>query len=423
MSIAADLGQRFTAVLVAGAQPAAVGLGPVPQGEALVPNLGDRPAAARVVGLARTLVSIPSITNQEQAIADWTYESFRAMGLAGVQRLPVEDSGDTIVGWIEGPADVPALMFNFHLDTFPACDGWDFDPFTPRLRDGRLYGLGAHDMKGGAACVLAAVEALLDSGLELGGRLIVSATTDEENWSRGAHALIDSGLLEGCGYCLVPEPSPPGGLSIGARGRHVFHLTFRGQASHAAYGEGVNAVTDAARIVSHLDEIDLGYDERFGLGGSLCVIGFHGGGTLIVVPEEAHVVIDRHILPGQTAEGAAAQIEAAVRQAGIESAWALAWDERPTPAPAPYLVPPDSRLVQTVRRNLEREAGCPARLVLSRSVADTNHFAVHGNIPTLVCGPQGGNTCQANEYVEIDSLPAITRTYVQTAIDLLGVRR
>jgi acetylornithine deacetylase/succinyl-diaminopimelate desuccinylase-like protein len=387
-----------------------------------VPHPADHLPAGRITELAQTLVSIPSVTNQEQQFADWTFEQFRHMGLTGVQRLPVEDSGDTIVGWIEGPRDKPALMFNFHQDTFPVCNGWDTDPFTPHLQDGRLYGLGAHDMKGGAACVLAALEAILASGIELGGRLIVSATTDEENWSRGAHALIDSGLLEGCAYCLIPEPSPPGGVSVGARGRHVYHLTFHGQASHAAYAAGVNAVVDAARVVACLQGIDLGRNEQFGLTGSMCVTGFQGGGTLILVPEEAHVFIDRHILPGQTVEEAAAQIEAAVRQAGIASTWKLTWDERPTPAPASYLVPPDSRLVQTVQRCLERATGRPARLTLSRSVADTNHFAVHGGIATLVCGPQGGNTCQANEYVEIDSLPAIAATYVQTAIDLLGIR-
>ena len=374
----------------------------------------------RIVQLAETLVSIPSITNQEHEISDWAYEHFKALGLAGVQRFPVEDSGDSVIGWIDGPADGPALMFNFHLDTFPICDGWVTDPLTPHLEDGRLYGLGAHDMKGGGACVLAAVEALLNSGTKLGGRLFVSGTTDEENWSRGAHALINSGLLAGCQGCLIPEPAAPATLTVGARGRHVYHLQFRGKTAHAAYDEGINAVVDAAKVIANLDGIDLGYDEQFDVKGSLCVIDFHGGGTLILVPEEAHVYVDRHILPGQSPEEAAAQIEEIVQHTAIESTCNLTWDERPTPAPAPYLVPADSPLVQTVKRSMERELGLPARLWLQRSVADTNHFAVHGRIPTLVWGPQGGNTCQANEYVEVDSMPAVTRTYVQTALDLLG---
>ena len=78
------------------------------------------------------------------------------------------------------------------------------------------------------------------------------------------------------------------------------------------------------------------------------------------------------------------------------------------------------RVQQTVVRNMENELGEPARMWLQRSVADTNHFAVHGGVPTLVLGPQGGNTCKANEYVEVASMPAVARIYVQTALDLLG---
>jgi acetylornithine deacetylase/succinyl-diaminopimelate desuccinylase-like protein len=384
-------------------------------------NLTDAVELTRIVELAETLISIPSVTGQEHEIADWTYEHLKAIGLAGVQRLPVQEAGDTIVGWIDGPASGPTMMLNFHLDTFPVCDGWDTDPLTPHLQDGRLYGLGAHDMKSGGACALAAVEVLAESSIELGGRLLVSGTTDEENWSRGAHALIESGLLENCQYCLIPEPSFPATLTIGARGRHVFSLTFHGQTSHAAYDEGINAVVDAARVIAGLEEIELGFDETFGIGGSLCIIGFHGGGTLILVPEEAQVFIDRHILPGQTVQEAAAQIEAVIQKTGVSSTYELTWDERPTPAPAPYVVPSDSVFVQTAKRNLEREIGQPIQLVLSRSVADTNHFAVHGGVPTLIGGPQGGNTCQANEYVETDSLLPTARTLVQTVMDLLGV--
>jgi succinyl-diaminopimelate desuccinylase len=276
-------------------------------------------------------------------------------------------------------------------------------------------------MKGGGACVLAAVEALIASGVKLGGRLYIAGTTDEENWSRGAHAVIGTGLLEGCQGCLIPEPAALGHLTVGARGRHVFHLVFHGKTAHAAYDEGINAVADAARVVSGLDSVDMGYYPEFDVHGSQCVIGFHGGGTLILVPEEAHVYVDRHILPGQTVEEAAAQIEAVIREADIQSTCELTWDERPTPAPLPYLVPTDSKLVQTVVRNMEAELGQPAQLWLQRSVADTNHFAVHGGVPTLVLGPQGGNTCKANEYIEVDSMPAVARIYVQTAIDLLGV--
>ena len=79
-----------------------------------------------------------------------------------------------------------------------------------------------------------------------------------------------------------------------------------------------------------------------------------------------------------------------------------------------------SRLVRCVTERLRAELAREVRYILARSVADTNHIAVHGGVPTLICGPDGGNTCEANEYVLVDSLEPIARTYVKVALDLLG---
>ncbi len=98
----------------------------------------------------------------------------------------------------------------------------------------------------------------------------------------------------------------------------------------------------------------------------------------------------------------------------------MKWDERPTPAPTSYMTPTDSELVQTVSRNLEKETGEKTRYVIETSVADTNHIAVYGGVPTIILGPSGGNTCEANEYVEVRSLPIVTRTLIRSALDLLG---
>ncbi len=376
---------------------------------------------ARLLELAQTLVAIPSTTTNEQRIGDFVATFLQNLGLE-VHRLPVAESGDSIVGWLGDSTAPRALMLNFHLDTFDVFDGWQTDPFTPTLRDGRLYGLGSHDMKGGAACVLGAIEAIVRSGIALGGRLIVSATSDEENWSRGAHALIQSDFLTGCIGALVPEPSAAGTLTIGQRGRHVFQIQLFGRAIHAAFGSGINAVADAARIVARLSDpgaVDLGWNNDFAMPGSLCVIGMHGGGTIILVPERAEIFIDRHILPGETAEHAANQIRSVIESCAIASRWELSWDNRPTPAPGSFVVSSDSALVQTLRANMAREQGRDIQFVLGRSVADTNHFAVHGGIPTLICGPQGGNTCEANEYLEVASLLPTTRAIVASVVELL----
>ncbi len=378
----------------------------------------------RLIELTTELVAIPSVTGQEQALSDWYFDYLQALGLSGVQRLAVDEAGDSIVGYIEGAGEGPDFLFNPHIDTFAVAQGWETDPFEATLVDNRLYGLGTHDMKGGVACALVAVEALLAAKTQLQGRLIVALTSDEENWSRGAHAVIESGLIANCAYCLNPEPTRTGSLRIGGRGRHVFHLQFSGQTAHAAYDEGISALTDAARVAAALaepDAIDLGYNDQFDMRGSICVIGLHSGGTLILVPESADLYIDRHILPGETVEMAAQQISAVVEGLGIAGSYTMTWDERPVPAPPPFIVPSDSRFVQSVSGILsEEQGGRPIDHLLARSVADMNHIHVYGNVPTLVLGPDGGNTCRANEYVLVDTMPAIARTYVRSVIDLIG---
>jgi acetylornithine deacetylase/succinyl-diaminopimelate desuccinylase-like protein len=384
----------------------------------------DHVSEGRLIELTKTLVSIPSETGKEQAIADWLESFFHDVGLEGVTRLPVEEAGDTVVATLRGTGGGPHMMLNFHLDTFDAFEGWETTPFKPVVKDGRIIGLGAHDMKGGMACALGAVEALVGSGTVLGGDLLVSGTTDEEYWSRGAHQLIKSGLLRGCGYCIVPEPANRASIIVGQRGRHVFTIRFRGRSVSAAYDEGVNALVDAARVVAELETLKpeaLGYMPEYGVGGSLCVTGFHSGGDKIYVPELAEVTIDRHILPGQTVSWAAEQVKGAIMRAGIRGSYELTWDERPTPAPTSFITDPKSVFVQTVKRNLEAELGEAVRFELARSVADTNHIAVHGGVPTIILGPTGGNTCAANEWVDAESLPQICRTMVRSVVDLLGV--
>ena len=376
----------------------------------------------RLCEIAHTIVGIPSVTNNEGAMSDYTATFLTRCGFA-VTRLAVPESGDTIVASI-GHGET-SVMLNFHLDTFDVFAGWETDPFTPTQIGNRLYGLGAHDMKGGAACVLAIAEALGAHPELLPGRVLITATSDEENWSRGAHAIINGGFLKRCQAAIVPEPSNAGTLTIGQRGRHVFRIRFFGKTVHAAFGGGINAAADAARVVAALEEpglVDLGWDEQFQLAGTLNVIGIHSGGTFILVPEVADVWIDRHILPGETLEHATAQIRDVITRYTRHSRWELTWDERPTPAPGPYLVPTSDPLVQIMTAELAHEYQQPIHYVLGRSVADTSHFAFHGQIPTVICGPQGGNTCEANEWLDLDSLLPTTRAMMKTTLTLFAPR-
>ncbi len=76
--------------------------------------------------------------------------------------------------------------------------------------------------------------------------------------------------------------------------------------------------------------------------------------------------------------------------------------------------------MKTITRNLEAFSGGKVRYVVETSVADTNHIAVHGGVSTIILGPDGGNTCEVNEYVEVSSLPVVTKVIIRSVMDLLS---
>ena len=89
-------------------------------------------------------------------------------------------------------------------------------------------------------------------------------------------------------------------------------------------------------------------------------------------------------------------------------------------APASFITDPESEFVQAAKRNLEGQLGEDVKFSLAMSVADTNHIAVYGGVPTIIMGPSGGNTCEANEWVDKASLVQISKAILGTVLDLLG---
>ena len=162
----------------------------------------------RLTELTETLVGINSITSNEKEISDWVYNYLVDLGLTDVQKLHVEEAGDTIAGWIEGSNEGPTLMLNFHLDTFDAFKDWKTDPLTPTKIGDRLYGLGSHDMKGGAACLLGAIEAIIESDVELRGRVLRARGAGNcsprytNHWSEGTPRFYTTGPWQNSKCCI-----------------------------------------------------------------------------------------------------------------------------------------------------------------------------------------------------------------------------
>jgi acetylornithine deacetylase len=237
-------------------------------------HAGDAPAIDRdrLIGDLRDLIRIPSVTGSEEAVAAWAAGALRAAGLA-VDEIaadpdtiradpawPGQEMPRTSLPLVIGRAGPPGgrrLILSGHLDVVPAGDlaTWSTDPWAADLRDGRIHGRGACDMKGGIAAILAAVRALAASGdLErLAGQLMVVLVPSEEDGGQGTLAAIRAGATGD--LAVIAEPS---GLDIviAHAGAITFRLTVPGRAAHASRRrEGVSAL-DKLWVIARALEAD-----------------------------------------------------------------------------------------------------------------------------------------------------------------------
>src|SRR5262249_9778295 len=166
-------------------------------------------AEAECIGLLRRLVSTPSVNppGNERWCAEALHDVFTQNGIKA-QLDEFAPGRCNVVARLTGSHQRPALLLNGHLDTVPpGLRGWTRDPFSAELDDGRLWGLGAVDMKAGVACIALAAIALARSGAQLLGDLVVAATSGEEVDSIGAHRLVKSGGLADVDSVVVAEPT------------------------------------------------------------------------------------------------------------------------------------------------------------------------------------------------------------------------
>lgn len=373
---------------------------------------------ARAVRHLRDYVAIPSVNPMlrsdvppeiagERRYAEHLREQLRALGLdAG---LVGSEARPSVVAEARASGARETVLVASHLDTVPV-DGMEIDPFDPRIEDDRLFGRGSCDTKGGMAALVDALERVLARGT-LRRNLIVVGEADEELASVGARDVLRQLGTRRPDWALVTEPTTLR-LVTAHKGIALARLVARGRAGHSSNpSAGRNAIVALARATLALEELaaELAGRKHARLGPPTLSVGVVAGGVAPnVVPAEAWLVMDRRVLPGETAAQLRAELEGALSEHGVEHVSV----ESCTLEKGPLATPDDHPAVRACAAALGA-AGFPAEPAAVAFATDAGIFAERG-IPCVVVGP--GSVEQAHtarEFVEIRQVEAMADFFVR----------
>jgi acetylornithine deacetylase len=299
-----------------------------------------------------------------------------------------------------GPDGGRTLVLCAHLDTVGTM-GMTIPPFAPRVEDGRLYGRGAYDMKGGAAAAMAAAAALAAHPAK--GRLVVALVADEEHGSLGARHFVANHRADGC---IVTEPSE-GKLILGHKGFVWVELSTLGRAAHGSRWDlGTSAIAKMGRLITALERFDeevlrRRVDPLLGPA-SQHAAQIEGGSGISTYAERCVLKLERRTLPGETPEQVLDELRQVAAEAGVD-AWV-----HPLLARPPLRCDPSSAVAAAVRRAATQVVGEPPEEAGVAYWMDAAIFAEAG-IPTVDYGPSGEGAHAAVEWVDVASVNRCAR--------------
>jgi len=376
--------------------------------------------------LIRTLVDLVRINSinptlvpggaGESEIAGYVAESLARMGLE-VRTIEPEPGRPSIVGELRGERPGRSLMLNAHYDTV-GIEGMP-EPFSAAIRDGRLYGRGAYDMKGSLAALMAAAKALAESGAMVAGSLVVAAVADEEYGSLGTAAVIRELHTDAA---IVTEPTALK-VCLAHKGYLWIEVETAGRAAHGSrFQDGIDANMRMGRFLVELDRLERHLRMRplHALVGppSLHAAMMSGGTGLSTYAASCKLQIERRTVPGETEAQAVREIQ--------EIADKLAADDptfhatvRCFFAREPFEVGPPARIVQVVDRATEQVLGRNPAHFGDTPWMDAALLAAAGT-ETVVIGPAGAGAHAVEEWVDIESVAQLAEILVRAAVEYCG---
>jgi len=382
------------------------------------------------LALAMALLERPSVTPHDAGCQALMMARLAALGFEVVP-LPF---GEVQNFWARRGGDGPLLCFAGHTDVVPAHpeEAWQSPPFTPTLREGRLYGRGAADMKGSLAAMVTACERFVAAHPDHRSSIGFLITSDEEGPARDGTRRVVEWLREQgqhIDYCLVGEPSSQRQLADvvknGRRGSLHGLLTVTGREGHVAYPAQVqNPIHACGPIIGVLvNEVwDRGND--FFPPTSLQITNLHAGrGAVNVVPREAvlrfNFRFSSEVSAGDLQERVQTLVQTALLNEEVRDGQVYTHHIQWELSGEPFLTEPGA-LVEAVSGAVAAECGYRPALSTSGGTSDGRFIAPMG-AQVVELGPVNASIHKVDEWVEAGNLERLSRIYQGTLARLLEI--
>lgn len=404
----------------------------------------DRIDDDELIHWVQALTRIPSVWRPEQGIGEeaaarWIEARCHEIGLETHFEF-VAPGRPNVVALLPGrraPASdspFPTLMFEGHTDVVTEGDPaqWTHPPFSATIRDGRIYGRGANDMKAGLCCALMAIKAIAQSGVRLDGDILLGAVCDEEGQMLGIKHFVERGWADRVTAAIICEPEE-NHLCIEQKGVMWLRCIIRGVMAHGAMPlTGVNAAYPMARFLSLAHALEEREVARHGdhpllgrpsITPTIVQSPARGAGEPQnnVMPGAAECVLDVRLIPGQDADDIARRIEQMLA-ASVAVDDRLRYELHVLEVRHPTRTDRDHPIVQSLASAYADLTG--AQPIYGGVPGSTDGTILHARkgIPIVTCGPGDIHIPHhVDEWVSIEEIKLAARMYVLAAMRYLGV--
>lgn len=370
------------------------------------------------LSLAQALISRRSLTPFDDGCQEILINRLEKMGF-NIERMRC---GEVDNLWARRGMSAPLLCFAGHTDVVPTgpVGQWDSDPFKPVIRDDRLYGRGAADMKGSLAAFITAIEAFVATHPSHGGSIALLVTSDEEGPAVDGTVKVVEALKarnELIDYCIVGEPTCVNDLGDtiknGRRGSLSGTLTVKGIQGHIAYPHlAKNPIHLAAPAIAELAQTNWDNGDEYFPPTTWQISNINGGtGATNVIPGEVTLLFNFRFSTASTVESLKARVHDILNRQGFD--YDLQWEF----SGKPYLTP-RGNLVKAVSSAIRAVTGIEPQLSTSGGTSDGRFIA--DICPQVVeMGPRNATIHKLNEYVEVKDMEQLPEIYRLTLEDLL----